>query len=91
MRSIRTRTALAAAALALAAGVPATGVYAAAPAPTATAAKSCSAGSTKAKMPNGTKCLRAGEYCSRKRKFQRRYHHYGYHCKTNRRLRKLQR
>lgn len=90
MRSIRTRTALAVSVLALAAGVPAAGVHASTGAAGAQAvvAKHCGAGYVKAKMPNGTKCLRAGQFCSRKRKFQRRYHHYGFHCKRNRHLRR---
>ena len=39
-------------------------------------------------MPNGHKCLRAGQFCSHKRGFQSRYHAYGFHCKTNGRLRR---
>jgi hypothetical protein len=50
----------------------------------ATAAKSCSSGYTHAVMPDGShKCLRAGQFCSRKRVWQRTYHRYGFHCKVN--------
>ena len=50
------------------------------------AAKSCSAGYVHARMPSGHKCLRAGQFCSRKRSFQRVYHRKGFHCKRNRHL-----
>jgi hypothetical protein len=51
-------------------------------------AKPCSAGYTHAVMPDGAhKCLRAGQFCSHKRGWQRAYHRYGYHCKRNGRLR----
>lgn len=56
------------------------------PVPSAVAAKSCSAGWTHAVMPNGHKCLRAGQFCSNRAGFQRRYHSYGFHCKSNGRL-----
>lgn len=49
----------------------------------ANASKSCSGGYVHAVMPNGHKCLRRGQFCSRKRNFQRRYHRYGFHCKRN--------
>ena len=90
MRSARPRLAVALAALSIAAAAPVADVHASDQGPhlQAVAAKTCPAGYTKAKMPNGTKCLHAGEFCSRKRKFQRRYHHYGYHCKPNHHLRK---
>ena len=33
-------------------------------------------------MPDGShKCLRAGQFCSRKAAWQRTYHRYGFHCK----------
>ena len=47
------------------------------------AAKSCSSGYTHARMPNGHKCLRRGQFCSRKRSYQRVYHRKGFHCKRN--------
>ena len=53
----------------------------------AIAAKSCGAGYTHAVMPDGAhKCLRAGQFCSRKAAWQRTYHRYGLHCKANRHL-----
>ncbi len=56
--------------------------------PVAASAKSCSSGWTHAIMPNGHKCLRAGQFCSHRRGFQSRYHAYGFHCKPNGRLRR---
>lgn len=56
--------------------------------PSAVASKSCRSGWTHAVMPNGHKCLRAGQFCSHRRGFQRRYHSYGFHCKANGRLRR---
>jgi hypothetical protein len=54
----------------------------------AVAAKSCSAGYTHAVMPDGAhKCLRVGQFCSRKLAWQRTSHRYGFHCKLNRHLR----
>jgi hypothetical protein len=53
----------------------------------AVAAKSCSSGYVHAVMPDGShKCLRAGQFCSRKRAWQRVYHSKGFHCKLNRHL-----
>jgi hypothetical protein len=53
----------------------------------AAAAKPCSAGYTHAVMPDGAhKCLRAGQFCSHKRGWQRAYHRYGFHCKRSGRL-----
>jgi hypothetical protein len=53
----------------------------------ATASKSCSSGYTHAVMPDGShKCLRAGQFCSRKRAWQRVYHRKGFHCGANRHL-----
>jgi hypothetical protein len=42
------------------------------------AAKSCGSGYTHAVLPNGHKCLRAGQYC--KKAWDSRYHKYGFHC-----------
>ena len=50
------------------------------------AAKSCSSGYVHAVLPSGQKCLRAGEFCSRSRSFQRVYHRKGFDCKANRHL-----
>jgi hypothetical protein len=50
----------------------------------AVAAKPCSSGYRHAVMPDGAhKCLRAGQFCSRKRAWQRTYHRYGFHCRRN--------
>jgi hypothetical protein len=50
----------------------------------AVASKSCGSGYTHAVMPDGAhKCLRAGQFCSRKRAWQRVYHRLGFHCKAN--------
>lgn len=54
----------------------------------AVTAKPCSSGFTHAVMPNGHKCLRANQFCSHRRGFQRRYHSYGFHCKASGRLRR---
>lgn len=48
------------------------------------AAKSCSGGYTHAVVPGGAhKCLRAGQFCSHRRGYQRVYHRAGFHCKRN--------
>jgi hypothetical protein len=85
---VRTRIAGALAALALVVGGPTTASVAQTDAvQQAVAAKSCGAGYTHAVMPDGAhKCLRAGQFCSRKRAWQRTYHSYGFHCKVNRHL-----
>ena len=50
----------------------------------AIASKSCSAGYTRAIMPDRSqKCLRAGQFCSHRPGWQRTYHRYGFHCKRN--------
>jgi hypothetical protein len=71
-------------ALSAAALEPAAGGASRVPNPPAVAAKSCSAGYRHAVMPDGShKCLRAGQFCSRKRAWQRTYHQKGFHCKVN--------
>jgi hypothetical protein len=53
----------------------------------ARASKPCSAGAKHAVLPDASyKCLRAGQFCSRKRAWQRTYHRTGLHCKRNGRL-----
>jgi hypothetical protein len=85
---MKIRVAGIAAAMALAAAAPASSL--ATPVgsvPQALAAKACSAGYTHAVMPDGAhKCLRAGQYCSHKRGWQRAYHRHGLHCKPSGRL-----
>lgn len=85
MRSMRIRVAAIVAALAVAAAAPAGSL--ATPVDggvQAVAAKPCGAGYTHAVMPDGAhKCLRAGQFCSRKRAWQRVYHRKGFHCKRN--------
>jgi hypothetical protein len=85
LRSMKLRVAGIVAALALAAAAPAGSL--AGPVgggQLASAAKPCSAGYTHAVMPDGAhKCLRAGQFCSHKRGWQRAYHRYGFHCKRN--------
>jgi hypothetical protein len=50
----------------------------------AVAAKSCSSGYVHAVVPGGAhKCLRAGQFCSHRRGYQRVYHRHGLHCKRN--------
>lgn len=51
-----------------------------------TAAKSCSSGWRHAVLPNGHKCLRAGQFC--KKAWDGRYHKYGFHCHNGRLKRK---
>ena len=69
------------AALALIAAAPTSG-GAADPSPTITAAKSCKSGWRHAVLPNGHKCLRAGQFC--KKAWDSRYHKYGFHCHNGR-------
>jgi hypothetical protein len=59
-------------------------------APAAATAKPCSSGYTHAVMPDGShKCLRAGQFCSRKAAWQRTYKRKGFYCPPSRHLRKL--
>jgi hypothetical protein len=81
---MKRRMATLAAAAALAA-VPA-GVL---PGPAVVAAKSCSAGCTHAVVPGGShKCLRAGQFCSRKASYQRVYKRKGFYCSSSGHLRR---
>jgi len=82
---VRTRIAGLLAALTLFAAAPAaTGAADRAASSPAVAAKSCSSGYVHAVMPDRAhKCLRAGQFCSHKRGWQRAYHRYGFHCKRN--------
>jgi hypothetical protein len=87
MRSIHARTVGLLAALALLGAVPAAvEADAASSRPQAVVAKSCSSGYVHAVLPSGHKCLRRGQFCSRKSSFQRVYHRKGFHCKANRHL-----
>lgn len=52
--------------------------------PIAQAAHRCSSGYVHAKTPAGHKCLRAGQYCSRKRRYRRIYKRKGFVCKRGR-------
>lgn len=53
-------------------------------------AKPCSTGWTHAVMPDGAhKCLRAGQFCSRKATWQRAYRRVGYYCAPNGHLKRL--
>lgn len=71
------------AALALIAAAPTAGGTAGQSAPAAiAAAKSCSSGYRHAVLPNGHKCLRAGQFC--KKSWDGRYHKYGFHCHNGR-------
>jgi hypothetical protein len=57
-------------------------------APAPAFAKSCSSGYTHAVMPDGAhKCLRAGQFCSRKRAWQRTYKRKGFYCPPSGHLR----
>jgi hypothetical protein len=57
--------------------------------PAVVAAKSCSAGYTHAVMPDGShKCLRAGQFCSRKASAQRVYRKKGFYCPPSKHLRR---
>src|SRR4051794_40752549 len=76
------------AALALIVAAPATQATASSQGPQVVAAKKCRSGYPHAVMPDGShKCLHAGEYCKRKKSWQRAYHRHGFHCKRNGRLR----
>jgi hypothetical protein len=57
----------------LAAGGPARGGV-----PPETTAKSCAAGTKSAVIGGKRRCLKAGQKCSRR--YDRRYHRYGFHC-----------
>jgi hypothetical protein len=39
-----------------------------------------------AHLPDGTKCIGAGEYCSHRRGFAQAYREYGYYCDSEGRL-----
>ena len=87
MSLIKSRLATLLAALTLLSAAPATSAKPISTSgPQAVIAKACSAGYTHAVLPSGHKCLRRGQYCSRKRSFQRVYHAKGFHCRANRRL-----
>ena len=88
MRSAQARAVALLAALSLLAAVPATVEADTRSEPQAFAAHRCGSGYSHAVMPSGHKCLRAGQFCSTKRSFQRRYHAKGFHCKRNRHLRR---
>ncbi|MDQ3933454.1 MAG: hypothetical protein M3340_02360 [Actinomycetota bacterium] len=85
MTRIRSRALGLLAALALIAAAP-TASGAAGSSPSITAAKSCSSGYRHAILPNGHKCLRAGQFC--KKAWDGRYHKYGFHCHNGRLKRK---
>jgi hypothetical protein len=44
---------------------------------------------TNAHMPDGTKCLQSGEYCSHKAGYAADYHRAGFTCKSNGRLEEI--
>jgi hypothetical protein len=53
-------------------------------------AHSCSTSYKHAVMPDGAhKCLRAGQFCSRKASWQRTYKSKGFYCPPSRHLRRL--
>lgn len=59
------------------------------PGPAVVAAKSCSSGYTHAIVPGGgPKCLRAGQFCSRKASYQRVYKSKGFYCPPSGHLRR---
>lgn len=78
---LKRRLALFVAAAALAAPVGGTAQADPTP-PSAVVAKSCSAGYRHAVIGGRHKCLRRGQYCAKR--YDRRYHRYGYHCHTGR-------
>ena len=52
-------------------------------------AKSCSSGYAHAVVPGGAhKCLRAGQFCSRKSSYQRVYKAKGFYCPPSKHLRR---
>jgi hypothetical protein len=75
---LRRRYVAAIAAVALAVGLPVAESSATPSRPIAVAAKSCPQGFTKARINGATKCLHAGEFCSKSANSQ--YRHYGYKC-----------
>jgi hypothetical protein len=59
------------------------------PAPSPVMAKSCSSGYTHAVVPGGAhKCLRAGQFCSRKASYLRVYKSMGFYCPPSGHLRR---
>lgn len=46
----------------------------------------CSPGYVHAVLPDGSKCLHSGEYCSHKRGYAAAYRHAGFRCDANGRL-----
>ena len=70
------------AAAAMALGVPVAQSSASASNPIAVAAKSCPAGFTRGTINGATKCLHAGEFCSRSASSQ--YRRYGFRCVNGR-------
>jgi hypothetical protein len=72
--------------------VPITGSGTANARPTPHLLKVCSAyaeehfGDVTAHLPDGTKCIGSGEYCSHGRGFARAYREYGFVCESNGRL-----
>ncbi len=59
-----------------------------APGPGVAVAKTCSSSYRHAVMPDGShKCLRAGQFCSRKASYQRVYKSKGFYCPPSRHLR----
>jgi hypothetical protein len=54
--------------------------------PAATASSACSAGYVHAVLPDGSKCLRSGEYCSHKPGYAPAYRHAGFVCDREGRL-----
>jgi hypothetical protein len=54
--------------------------------PSATASSACSAGYVHAVLPDGSKCLRSGEYCSHKAGYAAAYRHAGFVCDREGRL-----
>ena len=59
------------------------------PGPAVVAAKSCGSGYTHAVVPGGAhKCLRAGQFCSRKASYQRVYKSKGFYCPPSGHLRR---
>lgn len=81
MKRCLSTVAVAAALLAVLAGVM--------PGPAVVIAKSCSSGYTHAVVPDGShKCLRAGQFCSRKASYQRVYKSKGFYCPPSKHLRR---